>query len=156
MHREHVGADGDEGDRPQIALLEAAVLRGGEVGGEARGRRQQRVAVGRGACDRLGGELPPAPPRFSTTKLCFSRPSSLLDDQPADDVGEPAGRERDDDGDVLRRIALRGGGLPRGSVAISAPAASTCNPSLNDMILSLRIVGRTLDGGRRERQCGAR
>ena len=112
MDGEHVGADGDERDRPQVAVLEAAVLRGGEVGGKPGGGGEQRVAVGRGAGDRLRRDIA-AGAAAVLDHDALLQAVELGGDQPADDVGEPAGRERDDHVDVLRRIGLRAAGCAK-------------------------------------------
>ena len=151
MDGDHVGADGDEGDRAQVALLEAPVLRGGHVGGKARGRRQQRVAVRRGAGHRLGRDVAAGAAAVLDHEAVLEAVFELGRNQPRDHVGEPAGREGDDHGDVLRRIGLRERGLrqtrqPRSRQQSARGISTWYSPSSSC---------RTLVRANRERQCDA-
>ena len=76
--------------------------------------------------------LPLAPGRLSTTNDCFGLRLQPLADQPHDDVGRRAGRERYDDPDRLRRPVLRSGGQCAGQNRKQCDMQGLHRPSLHD------------------------
>ena len=145
------GLIGDEGDRPQVALLEASVLRGGHVGGEARGGGQQRVAVRRGAGHGLGRDVAAGAAAVLHHEALLEAVVELGRNQPPDDVGEAAGREGDDHGDVLRRIGLRRAHGCASAGRDDARRKRAAQLRNSNMAISLDCCARTLVRADRER-----
>ena len=110
MDIHHVGKADDAGDRDDVAQkveTELVVERG--VDGIGRRHQQQRVAVRRGAHDRLGGDIGAAAgPAFHHDRLAepLRQP---LPGEPRGDVGGAARGIADDQADRPRRVGLRPG-----------------------------------------------
>ena len=152
MNGDHVGADGDEGDRAEVVLLEAAVLRRRHVGGKARGGREQRVAVRRRADHGLGRDVAAGAAAVLDDEALLETAFELGRNQPRDHVGEAAGREGDDDGDVLRRDRFARARAARD--LRGCDGADDQRPEYSIMTFSFDFAG-TLVRANRERQCDA-
>jgi hypothetical protein len=106
-------ADGDKGDRAQVAHFETPVLRGGHVDRKPRSRRQQRIAVRRSASHDLGRQVAACTATIFRNEAVLETTLKLGRHQPGYGIGQTAGRESDVHRDILRRIALRRSGLRR-------------------------------------------
>ena len=89
---------------------EALVLGGGLVDRERGGGGEDGVAVGGRAAHRLGREIAAGAAAIFHHDRMPEALAELLPHHAGDDVGNAAGREGDHEGDVLRRIGLRGSG----------------------------------------------
>ena len=81
------------------------------------------VAVGRGARDAGGRDVPPAPPTFSRSSAGRAN-AHRLGEEPRQRIDRPAGGERHDDGDRPRRVRLRHRGCDCRRVANAAASRS--------------------------------
>src|SRR5205085_5865156 len=72
-----------------------------------RGSREDRIAIGRRSRDSPRGEIAPGAAAIFYHHRLPKPFGEFLPDQPRYHFGNAAGRERDQDGDVLRRIGLR-------------------------------------------------
>jgi hypothetical protein len=64
---------------------------------------EQGMAVGWCLRSNLGAQVPPAPPRLSTTIACSAHPAVLCHD-PSDDIVPAARWERHNEADLARRV----------------------------------------------------
>ena len=106
---QHVGRGHRERDRREVAhWLIAQVLEERGIDGEDANRTdQQRVAIGLGLGDVLGGDRPVRAGLVLDYRGLAEQPLELRADGAADDVGGAAGDERDDDVHRLGGPGLR-------------------------------------------------
>ena len=109
MDRENVGTERHDRDRAQIVDREALVLRGGLVDRQPGGRREDGVAVGRRADDRLRREIAAGTAAIFHHHCLSQALRQLLPHETRDDIGNAARREGDLERNVLSRIGLRRG-----------------------------------------------
>ena len=107
MHREHVWAERDDGNRAQVVGRDTLVPGGGLVDRERGGRGEDSVAVGRRAAHRLCREIAAGSAAIFHHYRVSKPLAELLSDQPGDDVGNAAGGESNLERDGLRRKGLR-------------------------------------------------
>ena len=110
----------------------------------AGGRGQQRVAVRRRAGHRLRRDVAAGAAAVLHHEALLEAVGELGRDQPPDDVGEAAGRERHDHGDVLRRIGLRRGRLRESRQRPRRRSAAHAVVPKRIMAISLARVAATL------------
>jgi hypothetical protein len=104
--QQHVRRGGDDGDRCEVAhriVGQAAEHRGVDAVG-VDGRHHQRVAVRRAARDGLGADVARGARPVVHDGVLAEALVEPVGDQARQDVGRPAGRERDHDPDDPLRI----------------------------------------------------
>ncbi len=109
---------------------------------EAGGCGQQRVAVRRGAGDGLGRQVAAGATAVLDHEALLQAVGELGRDQPADDVGKAARRERHDHGDVLRWIGLRAGRASETNDSDSAGDQRAIQASQRNMAVSFCYLQR--------------
>ncbi len=106
MHRENVRAVGDDRDGAQILGGVALVAGGAVVDRERGGRGEQGIAIGCAARDHPGAEVS-ACARTVFDDHGLAQPLAQLGRREARNrIGDTAGGERDDEGDLPRRVPL--------------------------------------------------
>ncbi len=132
---QRLGRGRHDGDRLQVVGGESLVRAQRLVDRHRRGGDQQRVAVGRRARDRRGGDIAAGAAAIFHDHRPPQSLAQALADEARQRIGDAARREGDDEGDIARRVGLRA----RLARALRAQQRGQCERKMSEKTLARHI-----------------